>query len=272
MASYANGSPVPNDGKYHVDPSNPMVMVRYIEPWYPPEVTEFFSGGNTARLGLLPDGTLLKYARDREDRHALNSLNVEHHVLSALGQHDRIVQYLGKHEHGILLRRAMNGDIYSYVSKHEHDISPQLRQKWVTQTAEALSFIHSKGVIHCDIHPNNFLVDEHLNARLCDFAGSLFGSFDGGAMESTRFFLPRDWRIPPNEQSDLFALGSTIYYIVTSHVPYEELPDDEVTLRYERKEFPNVDGLKCGSAIEGCWTGDFKSAEDVLRAILDSGS
>jgi len=121
MASFADGSPVPKDGKYHVDPGIPMVSVRYLEPWYPPGVTELFSGGNTARLGLLPDGTLLKYARDREDRHILNSLNVEHHVLSALGKHDRIVQYLGRHEHGVLLQRAVNGDIYSYISKHEHD-------------------------------------------------------------------------------------------------------------------------------------------------------
>jgi len=141
----------------------------------------------------------------------------------------------------------------------------------MTQTAEALLFIHFNGAIHCDIHPNNFLIDEHLNVRLCDFAGSLFGDFDGGALESTRFFLPRDWRAPPNEQSDLFALGSTMYYILTSHVPYEDLPDDEVAVKYERKEFPNVEVLPCGRAIEGCWTGDFKSAEDVLRVSSQDG-
>jgi len=270
MASYADGSLVPKDGKYHVDPTNPMVSVRYLEPWYPPGVTEPFSGGNTACLGLLLDGTVLKYVRDREDRHALNSLNVEHHVLSALGKHDGIVEYLGRHEHGLLLRRAVNGDVYSYISKREHDsVSLQLRQRWITQTAEALSFVHSNGVVHCDLHPNNVLIDEHLNVRLCDFAGSLFGVFDGGAMESTRFFLPRDWRTPPNEQSDLFALGSTMYYIMTSHMPYEGIPDDEIVVKYERKEFPNVEGLICGRAIEGCWTGGFKSAEDVLRAISE---
>ncbi|KAI1499061.1 kinase-like domain-containing protein [Biscogniauxia marginata] len=268
MAVYSDGTSVPRDGKYHVDPANPMVKVRYLEPWYPPGVTEFFAGGNTARLGLLPDGTLLKYVWDREDRHAHNSLNVENSILSALGQHDRIVKYLGKHEHGILLQRAANGDIRSYISEHEHDdISLQLRQKWVAQAAEALAFIHSKGVVHCDIHPNNFLLDEQLDAQLCDFAGSLFGSLDGGAMESTRFFLPRDWRDPPNARTDLFALGSVMYYIMTGREPYKDLSDDEVTAKYERKEFPDVEALKCGNAIRGCWTGDLKSAEDVLQAI-----
>jgi len=91
----------------------------------------------------------------------------------------------------------MNGNIYNYIHKHD-SVSIQLRLKRITQTAEALVFLHSKNVIHCDIHPNNILVDEHLNVRLCDFAGSLFGDLDGGALESTRFFLPRDWQTPPN--------------------------------------------------------------------------
>jgi hypothetical protein len=95
MVTFADGAPVPEDGKYHIDPANPMVKNRYLEPWYPPGVTEFFSGGNTACLGLLQDGTLLKYVRDREDRDAVNGLNVEHSILSALEKHIRVVNYLG---------------------------------------------------------------------------------------------------------------------------------------------------------------------------------
>ncbi|KAF1919807.1 hypothetical protein BDU57DRAFT_513095 [Ampelomyces quisqualis] len=48
---------------------------------------------------LLPDGTVLKYAHDREDRNVLHRLNVEHSFLSALEHHKRIDRYLGKQEH-----------------------------------------------------------------------------------------------------------------------------------------------------------------------------
>lgn len=34
--------------------------------------------------------------------------------------------------------------------------------------------------------------------------------------------------------TDLFALGSSIYQIVTRRQPYEELSDEEVELRYAR--------------------------------------
>ena len=62
-----------------------------------------------------------------------------------------------------------------------------------------------------------------------------------------------------------------MYYIVTGREPYEDLSDDEVTAKYERKEFPDARGLKCGRVTKGCWTGNFKSAEDVLQAILENG-
>ena len=273
MATFADGNPVPEDGQYHVDPTDPMVKVRCLEAWSPPGVT-FLSGGNTACTGLLPDGTLLKYVWDRQDRHALHSLDVEHAILSALGQNDKIVKYLGKHDFGLLFQRAIHGDVRSYMSKHT-DIPAQLRIKWIRQAAESLIYVHSKEVIHCDIHPNNFLLDEQLDLRLCDFAGSVFPplNLDGGAMESTRFCLPRDWREPPNVTSDLFALGSAMFYITTGgYEPFSELPDAEVVLRFQAREFPDTRELKCGDAIRSCWMGDFKSAAGVLQAILEDVS
>jgi serine/threonine protein kinase len=143
----------------------------------------------------------------------------------------------------------------------------------VNQAAQAVSFVHSRGIIHCDIHPNNFLLDDQLNLRLCDFSGSLFGKLDGQAMESTRFFLPRDPLTTPTEWTDLFALGSTIYYIMCGQEPYRDLSDDDVTARYERGEFPDVTTVPYGRIIRACWTGTFSNAHDLEQALLqENGS
>lgn len=271
FATFSDGSPVPLDGKYHVDPSDPMISVRYLEPWAPPGVVEVFSGGNTASLGFLSDGTVLKFPVDKDDRFTKKALDIEHSILLELGSHERLVKYVEKHEHGLRFKFAANGDVRRYLSTREPGSVPiELRQKWVQQAAQVVAFVHSKGVIHCDIHPNNFLLDEHLDLQLCDFSGSLFGKLDGAAMESTRYFLPRDPLSTPNAMSDLFALGSAMYHFVSGHDPYDTLPESEVTARYSQGLFPDVDGMVYGHVIEGCWRGVWTSAQEVVQAIRDS--
>jgi len=269
MATFPDGTGVPMDGKYHVDPSCPLSSVRYLELLYPPGVSKLISGGNTAHLGLLPDGTVLKYVHDRDDRWAKKALDVEHQILTALGTHPRLVHYLGKHDHGLRFQYEANGDIRRYFCSTDFNIIPvQKRNEWVRQAAESIAHIHSKGVIHCDIHPNNFLLDEKMNLRLCDFAGSLFGELDGKGMESTPFFLPRDPLSTPNPKTDLFALRSVMYYIMAGREPYHGLSEDEITARFSRGEFPSVDEFECGQTISGCWNRKFKSAQEVVVSLM----
>jgi len=270
LATFSDGTAVPLDGKYHVNPSCPQSSVKYLEPWHPPGVSEVLSGGNTARLGLLPDGTILKYVFDRDDRWAAKGLDIEHQILTALGTHDRLVKYLGRHEYGLRFQFEVHGDIRRYFARMDSENVPipiQQREKWVQQAAESIAFVHSKGVIHCDIHPNNFLLDDKLDLRLCDFAGSLFGELDGKAMESTPFFLPREPLSTPNVKSDLFALGSVVYYIMAGREPYDGLSENEITARFTRGEFPDVAGFGCGGIISGCWTGKYRSAQEVVVSL-----
>jgi Protein tyrosine and serine/threonine kinase len=138
------------DVKFHVDPSNPLSKVKYLQPWHPPGIKEVLSGGSTARVGLLPDGSILKHVYDRDDRWALKGLDIEHHILTMLGDHERLVKYLGKHQYGLRFQFEVNGDVRRYLSRVESNTLPiQQREKWVRQAAESIAFIHSKHVIHC---------------------------------------------------------------------------------------------------------------------------
>lgn len=261
---------VPKDGKYHIDPSNPMVSIINIEPWYPPGLSfeDVLAAGNTAQIAKLTNTTVLKFVWQQDDNSAKKSLEIEHSILSALGNHKRITKYLGKHEHGLVFSMAAHGDVHQYLSARDPSETPEhTRKKWARQAAEALAFIHAQRVIHCDFHPKNLLVDERLDIQLCDFSGSIFGVLDGGAMESVRFFLPRDLASIPDSRSDIFALGSTMYFIMSNHEPYYQMDEKQVADCFLRKQFPDTRELAYGHIIEGCWKGKFGCAQDVVDAI-----
>ncbi len=44
--------------------------------------------------------------------------------------------------------------------------------KWMEEIAEALAYVHSKGLIHCDLKPANILLDEAGHVRVADFGQS----------------------------------------------------------------------------------------------------
>jgi hypothetical protein len=54
---------------------------------------------------------------------------------------------------------------------------------------------------------------------------------------------------------------------MSDHEPYDELAEEEVSARYSRMEYPDVQSYSCGRVIEGCWNGEFSSAQDVVDAI-----
>lgn len=153
--------------------------------------------------------------------------------------------------------------------------------RWCRQAVGAVAFIHSKDVIHSDLRPENYLVDDRnssLNLYLCDFGGSSSGIFCGGNLPDAGFFDPRkSWE--PSTALDIFSLGSVCYTIMTGHWPYKDSTpfksgaemleyDTKVKELFTQGRFPPVESLAGGSIIQGCWTDQYSSAKAVLEAYI----
>jgi serine/threonine protein kinase len=256
---------LPHDGQPYQSPTNPSHSIQYIREYVPAGVIRRIGGGSSCHVGVLKDGTVIKYPLIQGED--MSSLTIEYQILTALGKHKRIIQCLGLTEDGLKLELAEGGSISSHVQRtHASAIPVDLRLKWSQQAAEAVAFIHSKGVVHCDIHTNNLLLDDNLDVKLSDFQGT-YKDLDGYAMESTRFCLPREPTAPPNVTTDLFALGSSIYTIMTGYEPYRDLPDAEVEERYKKRQFPTIDAVIGGEVIQKCWMEAYASASDLLNDL-----
>ena len=220
-------------------------------------------------MELLDDGTVLKSPFPGADMEN-NILDIakEASIYQRIGPHERLVRMLGHSRDGLILEHMKNGDLKTYLQA-QNSTPMSLKLKWADQIVQAVSLLHSNGIIHCDIKPRNFLLDATLNIKIIDFSGSSLDGSKPASGEGTRFYLPRHWRDPPTVATDLFALGSTLYEVFQGTSPYEEIPSDQVELLFKRKEFPDVSALPCGQIITQCWLCQVDSAEQVQASIQD---
>ena len=101
---------------------------------------------------------------------------------------------------------------------------------------------------------------------LSDFSGSKIGDGGGLVRPETRYEKQGEELIRISGATDIFAIGSLIYEIVTGKPPYDELEDDDVEKLFKRAEFPSTVDVYLGGIIRGCWIGEYETVKQVLDA------
>jgi serine/threonine protein kinase len=166
-----------------------------------------------------------------------------------------------------------NGSVERYLRNAGPDTSLNQRLKWALQAADGLAYVHAKNVLHCDVSVGNLLLDSDLNIKLSDFQGRLLHPngtviLDGGAAESTMSSMPRPDRNYCDRKTDIFALGTAIYFMITGHPPFPDLDtiddEDEIQRRFEGGEFPPLEQRQGGDVVRKCWTGAYESATKIM--------
>ncbi|SPQ22331.1 03c5b672-0cb1-4235-902a-289b7c164780 [Thermothielavioides terrestris] len=249
---------------------------------------EFY--GSTSSIERVSPGVVVKKAHPFEEDHYVkrfaNNFSVERQILERLGHHPRIVRYLGMQGNGILLGEASHGNLQTYIDQHHASTSVEQRLLWCRQLAEAIAFIHSRGVIHSDLRPGNILVHETVpGARdllLADFGGSVCKELglDGLSLPDGPFYSPV-FQSEPSTLLDIFGMGSIFYTIHTGRWAYKPTPGrfenlDERLDWEEKVAYPNflqdrfpedVKDLPAGDVILACWKRKYEKADDALAAL-----
>ena len=171
-----------------------MSHMTYVEirRYLPQGVKRIIAHGSGCWIGEVDKTTVLKYPHTDEE---MKWVQIEAKIHSVLGRHPRIVQSKAIRKDGLLLEFAPNGNLHEYLTAHP-EASLERRLSWCIQATEAVAYIHSKRVLHCDLRHDNFLLDTNLDLKLADFQGHYFSTDgeilldDGLSLESTKSYLP----------------------------------------------------------------------------------
>lgn len=130
-----------------------------------------------------------------------------------------------------------SGETLQQQLDRRHKFSVEQVLGVATQAARALGRLHRQCVIHRDIKPANLHQGEDGVLRLLDLGVALSGR-EPEAMRKLHagtpsFINPEQWGFSaaaadgpeelPDAQSDLFALGVTLYQLLTTRLPYGEV-------------------------------------------------
>jgi predicted Ser/Thr protein kinase len=127
---------------------------------------------------------------------------------------------------------------------------------------DALSIIRSaalglreaqrNGITHRDIKPSNLMIDGHGIVKLLDFGlaattGASAGSLGSGPVAQTSlagtplYMAPEQARGEPIDfRSDIYALGATLFHLVSGHPPFEADSLDVLLSRHASAERPSL--------------------------------
>jgi serine/threonine-protein kinase len=94
---------------------------------------------------------------------------------------------------------------------------------WAISICDVVSYLHQEGVVHRDISPDNIMLTGEGSIKFIDFGTLREFRYiaPGGTVGIGKYGYtpPEQWQGKPEFRSDIFALGATIYYLLTGFLP-----------------------------------------------------
>ncbi|MFO7809750.1 MAG: protein kinase, partial [Candidatus Delongbacteria bacterium] len=150
----------------------------------------------------------------------------------------------------------------------------------LVQACRALSYIHSKDVIHYDIKPDNIFIDSYGKLKIMDFGFA--GSKNTTEVRGTLQFIAPELiqKKEVTHRIDFFSLGVTFYFSITGKLPFKGKDRGEIIANSIRGKYIPLAEIRKGvppklsRVISKMMQPDpenrYESADEIIIDLIDN--
>ncbi len=194
------------------------------------------------------------------------------------------VHNLLEHEGRLLLvMEFVEGQTLDKIIQERGALPSEEAVRIAKQVLDALAFMHSKGVIHRDLKPGNIIITPEGRVKVTDFGIAKATTEQSHTRAGTR--LGTLWYMSPEQvkgkpvdaRSDLYAMGVTLFQMVTGKLPFFGNSDFEIMKAHTETPPPNPKKIKKDvpkplsgiilKLLEKDPEKRFQTADEVLKAL-----
>ncbi|KAI9140009.1 kinase-like domain-containing protein [Paraphysoderma sedebokerense] len=214
-----------------------------------------------------------KRAKNESEKDYVKRLVNEYCISSSL-HHPHIVETIDllqdDQRHWVeVMEYCQGGDLYSVIHDHGPLNLSEANCLW-KQLIYGVAYLHSMGVAHKDLKPENLVLDSSGCLKITDFGSSevVKTAFEReahksrGVCGSTPYIAPEEWRNVEFDarKADIWSCGIIYFVMIYSRIPWRIATAQDANYRYflshRRGKFSPIDKLK-------------KEMSQLLNAILE---
>lgn len=209
-------------------------------------------------------------------------LSEEWFLKRVAGRHFPEVHAASQRQHLYYVMREYSGSTLAELYERVGTLPLAQWQDLAERLLRSVGMLHRRQILHRDIKPENLLLGDDGELRLLDFGLA----YCPGLSEDQAFALPGTPSYiapeafrgdPPTPQQDLYAVGVTLYYLLTGHYPYGEIEAFQrprfgvpVSASRYRPDLPEWIAQSLERAVAAAPDQRFETAEEWLL-VLEQG-